>query len=58
MKTDAQLISERLFTFLNERNITVNRLATLSDVPQTTLNGNCQWCKRKKPKSRHYTQIV
>lgn len=39
MKTDAQLISERLFTFLNERNLTVNRLATLSGVPQTTLNG-------------------
>jgi DNA-binding Xre family transcriptional regulator len=38
MKTDGELIAEHLIHLINERNITVNRLATLSGIGQSTLN--------------------
>ncbi|EEI19603.1 hypothetical protein G8J22_02419 [Lentilactobacillus hilgardii] len=38
MKTDAQLISKHLIHILNERNLTINRVATLAGMKQSTLN--------------------
>lgn len=38
MKTDGQLVAERLIELINERNLTINRLATLSGMKQSTLN--------------------
>lgn len=38
MNNDSTLIRARLNEFINERNITVNRLATLSGIGQSTLN--------------------
>lgn len=38
MKDDALLISNRLNTFLKERNLTINRLATISGLSQSSVN--------------------
>ncbi|MDO1605322.1 helix-turn-helix transcriptional regulator [Lactobacillus sp. YT155] len=38
MKNDGQLIADHLITLINERNITINRLAVLSGINQSTLN--------------------
>ncbi|EAC7181173.1 XRE family transcriptional regulator [Listeria monocytogenes] len=38
MKTDADLISEKLLILLEEKNLTINRLATLAGLKQSTLN--------------------
>lgn len=38
MKTDAELISEKLLHLIEERNLTINRLATISGLKQSTVN--------------------
>lgn len=38
MKTDGQLIAERLISLINDQNLTINRVATLSGMKQSTLN--------------------
>ncbi|EAD3699777.1 helix-turn-helix transcriptional regulator [Listeria seeligeri] len=38
MKTDADLISEKLLILIEEKNLTINRLATLAGLKQSTLN--------------------
>lgn len=38
MKDDATLISERLNVFLKERNLTINRLAVISNLSQSSVN--------------------
>ena len=38
MKDDASLISNRLNTFLEERNLTINRLAVISSLSQSSVN--------------------
>lgn len=38
MKTDSELISDRLLTIINERNLTINRVATLSGMGQSSVN--------------------
>lgn len=38
MKTDADYIANHLVEILREKNLTINRLATLSGVGQSTLN--------------------
>lgn len=38
MKTDGQLIADRLFELINEQNLTINRVANLSGMKQSTLN--------------------
>ncbi|WP_125579187.1 helix-turn-helix domain-containing protein [Lacticaseibacillus suibinensis] len=38
MKTDSELIAERLLGILDERNLTINRLATLSGMGQSSVN--------------------
>lgn len=38
MKTDSQLISEHLMGILNEKNLTINRVANLAGIQQSTLN--------------------
>ncbi len=38
MKDDATLISERLDTFIKARNLTINRLAVLSRLSQSSVN--------------------
>lgn len=36
--TDSELVIERLYALMRERNLTVNRLATLSGVTQSTIS--------------------
>ncbi|WP_125648084.1 helix-turn-helix domain-containing protein [Lapidilactobacillus gannanensis] len=38
MKTDSELIAERLLKIIDERNLTINRVATLSDMGQSSVN--------------------
>ncbi|WP_239256643.1 helix-turn-helix domain-containing protein [Listeria ilorinensis] len=38
MKNDAELIAENLLKLIEERNLTINRLATLSGLKQSTVN--------------------
>lgn len=38
MKTDGQLIAARLISLINEQNLTINRVANLSGMKQSTLN--------------------
>ncbi|ASN59796.1 transcriptional regulator [Latilactobacillus curvatus] len=38
MKNDADLISSHLLSLLQERNLTVNRIATLAGLRQSTVN--------------------
>ncbi len=38
MKTDAEFISEHLYKLLDEQNLTINRIATLSGLQQSTVN--------------------
>lgn len=38
MKTDSELIAERLMTIINERNLTINRVATLAGMQQSSVN--------------------
>lgn len=38
MKTDSELIAERLEQLIDERNITINRLATISALQQSSVN--------------------
>lgn len=56
MKDDATLISERLNTFIKTRNITINRLAVLSNLSQSSLN-NLYDGSTKSPKLNTIRQI-
>lgn len=38
MKTDSELIADRLLNIINERNLTINRVATLSGMGQSSVN--------------------
>ncbi|WP_372791136.1 helix-turn-helix domain-containing protein [Lentilactobacillus sp. SPB1-3] len=38
MKTDSELIASRLMDIINERNLTINRVATLSGMQQSSVN--------------------
>jgi transcriptional regulator with XRE-family HTH domain len=38
MKTDSELVSKRLMEIINERNLTINRVATLSGMHQSSVN--------------------
>lgn len=38
MQTDGQLIAARLISLINEQNLTINRVANLSGMKQSTLN--------------------
>lgn len=38
MKTDSELISDRLLEIIEERNLTINRVATLSGMQQSSVN--------------------
>ncbi|MCO6543135.1 MAG: helix-turn-helix transcriptional regulator [Lactobacillus sp.] len=38
MNNDAQLITQRLIDYLQKRNLTINRIATLSNLSQSTIN--------------------
>lgn len=38
MKTDSELIAERLLNIIDERNLTINRVATLSAMGQSSVN--------------------
>ncbi|UIJ50306.1 helix-turn-helix domain-containing protein [Listeria monocytogenes] len=35
---NVNLISDRIIFFINQKNLTINRLATLADIPGATLN--------------------
>lgn len=38
MKNDSELISQHLLEIINERNLTINRVATLSGMGQSSVN--------------------
>lgn len=38
MKNDGELISEHLMKLINEQNLTINRVATLAGLSQSTVN--------------------
>lgn len=38
MKTDSELIAQRLLKIIDERNLTINRVATLSGMHQSSVN--------------------
>lgn len=38
MDNDAKLISNRLYKFIEDKNLTINRLATLSGINQSSVN--------------------
>lgn len=38
MKTDSELLSERLMTIINDRNLSINRVAVLSGMGQSSVN--------------------
>lgn len=38
MKTDSELVADRLLKIINDRNLTINRVATLSGMQQSSVN--------------------